>query len=783
MADETGKKISQLPLGENLADNDLMYAVEDGVSKKVKVSYLQDRIVGDVDSTPTASSDNLVTSGGVYNMVHTLDFNVFHDLAQISNSIADAFSASESYSEGDYVVYDYSLYKFTADKSAGAWDSSKATPVAVVEELGSGGTTVVPNPSGEATDTLKKLKIDQTIYDFAASNVYGEASGAIASFADGSANPLKSLEVDINPIQDLHGYDKPWASGAGKNKFDYSAATDLSGMSNDNGVFTNTGTDTRTMFALAVQQFNGSSYVTQNMLNISDAGRYSVTFTVSQEITKLRIKHNGSTLDLRFDYPFTTQGTFTISFTMISANPTVVGGLSFKDVMIESGSTATDYAPYSNICPISGWTGANTTVAGKNLLPMTRGYNFTYNVEVGTTLDVETDVDDWTDEGNGIFTITLGDWVKSGWLSEKLSAGKTVTLSALFVSGQARLCSYTLDSDYKVIRKFSIYNPIPNNTNYTFQVTLEGEECYIAISVSGKGEKITVNNPQLEAGSTATSYEAYNSNTTTHSISWQTEAGTVYGGKLNVTTGELTVDRTLVDMGDLYWSYDSGASLFTASIQGIKSGTYTDTNLISSIYPVKPMSYSQFDYGMRYNSATSIGVKNPDYTSASDFKTAMDGVQLVYELATPTTITLTPTQVSSLLGNNNIWADSGDVDVVYIRDLNIAVNKLLEGDVYDGNEKVVGTYFGNTLYAKSYDINNPSNDASIITEDFSNKIITDITAIGIRSSDGAIIPLQFSSSSNWMRVYAGTIYGGIYLESNIAISNIKITVKYTKSST
>lgn len=103
--------------------------------------------------------------------------------------------------------------------------------------------------------------------------------------------------------------------------------------------------------------------------------------------------------------------------------------------------------------------------------------------------------------------------------------------------------------------------------------------------------------------------------------------------------------------------------------------------------------------------------------------------------------------------------------------------------IYDNTEKVVGTYFGETLYAKSYDIDNPSNNATIISEDFSDKVITEITATGIRSSDGAVIPLQFTTTSNWIRVYAGTIYGGVYLESNITISNIKITVKYTKSTT
>lgn len=102
---------------------------------------------------------------------------------------------------------------------------------------------------------------------------------------------------------------------------------------------------------------------------------------------------------------------------------------------------------------------------------------------------------------------------------------------------------------------------------------------------------------------------------------------------------------------------------------------------------------------------------------------------------------------------------------------------------YDNTEKVIGTWFGDTLYEKSYDIDNPSNDSTIISEDFSNKVITSISAIVTRSSDGAIIPLQFTTTNNWIRVYAGTAYNGIYLESTIAISNIKITIKYTESST
>ena len=50
------------------------------------------------------------------------------------------------------------------------------------------------------------------------------AEGSIASFPDGADDiPLKSLVVNIDPVQDLHGYDSPWPAGGGVNKIDVSA--------------------------------------------------------------------------------------------------------------------------------------------------------------------------------------------------------------------------------------------------------------------------------------------------------------------------------------------------------------------------------------------------------------------------------------------------------------------------------------------------------------------------------------------------------------------------------
>ena len=128
-------------------------------------------------------------------------------------------------------------------------------------------------------------------------------------------------------------------------------------------------------------------------------------------------------------------------------------------------------------------------------------------------------------------------------------------------------------------------------------------------------------------------------------------------------SGVLTIDKVLVDLGSLSWSYfTSPVPFFSANKKDIKANT---SNYICSNYP------STTEHGtisnlpdkstMIYN--RDIRVRDSSYTTARDFKTAMNGVQLVYELATPTEITLTPTQVTTLLGNNNIWANSGDVTV------------------------------------------------------------------------------------------------------------------------
>jgi hypothetical protein len=50
-------------------------------------------------------------------------------------------------------------------------------------------------------------------------------------------------------------------------------------------------------------------------------------------------------------------------------------------------------------------------------------------------------------------------------------------------------------------------------------------------------------------------------------------------------------------------------------------------------------------------------------------------VYACYELATPITYQLTPTEIKSILGDNNVWADAGNTEVTYRADTTKYIDK------------------------------------------------------------------------------------------------------------
>lgn len=283
---------------------------------------------------------------------------------------------------------------------------------------------------------------------------------------------------------------------------------------------------------------------------------------------------------------------------------------------VQSGSG--DPSP-DNVRPISGWTGANVVRTGKNLLDFDT-WNFSYDTmwKGGAT---------WNDENpTGSFVLKAGTYTIASDtnLTQITVANSNGRVGNIF---NASSLTFTLNKDEAVaVRLYKVdAGTSPKSLFATYNI-------------------------RMCVGSTATPYEPYTGNT--YSVDWTDEAGTVYGGTLDVTTGVLTAT----------WG-----------------------NIAS------------------YDGETLPGEWISDRDVYAEGTTPTTGAQVVYELATHVTYQFTPQEVTTLLGQNNIWADTGDTTVDYRANTKLYIENLTaptEDDMVANTNIPNNTYFmvGNTLY-------------------------------------------------------------------------------------
>lgn len=151
---------------------------------------------------------------------------------------------------------------------------------------------------------------------------------------------------------------------------------------------------------------------------------------------------------------------------------------------------------------------------------------------------------------------------------------------------------------------------------------------------------------------------------TEYPVSWQS-AGTVYGGYVDLVTGVLVAEWQTFDLSTNSW-YKTSNIFYT----NISNATAESTGLYCSSYKVSANNDS--DNSIRrynYNGNARVSVRDDARYSMTvqEFAEYMKDVQIVTELASPITYTLTPQQITTLIGTNNIWSDAGDVTVTYTK--------------------------------------------------------------------------------------------------------------------
>ena len=218
--------------------------------------------------------------------------------------------------------------------------------------------------------------------------------------------------------------------------------------------------------------------------------------------------------------------------------------------------------------------------------------------------------------------------------------------------------------------------------------------------------------PQIELGSSATAYEPYIAPATA-SLSWQTEAGTVYGGTIDVATGLLTVDRKseIADGNDIKVEgiYANGCAYSNNILDMYLDSAYLhqrEARILCDKLIASPfISVSQNSYSVAHSGGRRAVFNIPSCTTVAEFNAwlAENQPQLVYYLETPQTYQLTGQQLMTLLGTNNVWADTGNVSVTYPADTKMFIEKLTmptEDDLVANQAITSGKYFmiGNSLY-------------------------------------------------------------------------------------
>ena len=214
-----------------------------------------------------------------------------------------------------------------------------------------------------------------------------------------------------------------------------------------------------------------------------------------------------------------------------------------------------------------------------------------------------------------------------------------------------------------------------NSTFFAFNADVDG---YYFIQLyrsanSATWEEAPISNVQLEVGSTATTYEAY----VTPSVVTDTFGQTIYGG-----TRDLTTDKASVTIAKYQITSFSGTWGAVTNGYGYYVSVADTTHNTAVVIPSGMLANHSFTYGSLGRSQAPTwqyggndgGTSVQTFILPSEYDTLTKAnqwltnnpLEVTLTLATPTEITgLTPHEIDTLYGDNNIYADTGTMEVEY----------------------------------------------------------------------------------------------------------------------
>lgn len=309
---------------------------------------------------------------------------------------------------------------------------------------------------------------------------------------------------------------------------------------------------------------------------------------------------------------------------------------------IESVQEGSGEPSPTNVRPISGQTEVAIEDCGKNLFNKNniRGYG-------------------WIHGATGAFVDTDTNFISSNYINVSNWGGKQITINKRPSGTNPGVAFYDANKTF-------VSGQSNNNATQgtPWSVTIPTNAVYMAFCSRSE----YLDELQLEHGDTATTYEPYNGRTYTIQL-----GDTIYGGELDVVTGELTVTHRYEEYdgsSDEEWFfYGTGSASAYAMAIYIQPSAKVTTRPICNYAEglISTDTYGDYDCFVSPSNGLVLVAGKRDITSVDDWKTylASNPLEVVYELAEPSTIQLTPQQIRLLESVNNLSCNTGELNIEY----------------------------------------------------------------------------------------------------------------------
>ena len=209
---------------------------------------------------------------------------------------------------------------------------------------------------------------------------------------------------------------------------------------------------------------------------------------------------------------------------------------------------------------------------------------------------------------------------------------------------------------------------------------------------------------EVEDSAATPTFEAFSGND--YSITLPNDAGTVYGGNLHINqdgSGVLTVTKSAhVFDGTENFVLNATNEYRLSNSFGWKRYSLGGYGIASHLAYYGTSGYRYAISDQIYVTWTDGGTKNNFLSILAGLYSNGTPLVIVHDLTEPQTYTLTAQQISSLFGENNVWADTGDVTAEYTADTKTYIERLTQPDQdWTADAGIsIGKFFmvGNELY-------------------------------------------------------------------------------------